>query len=511
MSRSPNFIAPIPRRSRDCGSPELNDDFGTDFEESKRRLSVPPLEELIDLCYQHKMQEVELPRPMWDDAPDAEFNELLVIEFERFLIELHCLENLNFLIEIFKYEKLYDALYPDNHNLRLNTPSPKPAMMYGSLGRSVDAISGYKKPRNTPMPTPLSKPASVKSLNSLDHDPASVFASTIDDIGIKEASTNVWDDLMDRELHHRSDLDSVDDRDVDSVSSNLHSLRYIQSKKLSQTWGTIIKRFVINDAHDQINLSNQAYGEIMTDLEDVPSPNSLWRAKQEILQLIKENAYNSFCRVLQSKTEPAAQREALDILCKEAHFDTFNHMKQALNHAASVLPKVVTLTHASRPGTIHADLSQSGKLTSAITGTHRSVESLTSLKSNNFTTRAVSPTCVSPALTPTVSNGNTKSSNKSKGHGRLRHLASPSRAQSPSTSSSPSSLSAILGHLKINTPSIANTDGSLVHTKDGSLTTPSSQSTSLSSSPILLKKSITNELAEETGKHKLRIWRNRKS
>lgn len=472
---------------------------------------VPPLEELIDLCYQHKMQEMELSRPIWTDVLGAEFNEFLVSEFERFLIELHCLENLKFLIEIFKYERLYNALFPDNQNLRLNTPSPKPAMMYGSIGRSVDEIAGYKKPRNTPMLTPLSKPASVKSFNSLENDPASVFASTIDDIGIKEASTNIWDDLMDRELHHRSDLDSDNNSDVDSDSSNLHSLRYIESKKLSQTWGNIIKRFVMNDAHDQINLSNQAYGEIMSDLEEIPSPNSLWRAKQEILQLIKENAYNSFCRVLQSKTEPAARREALDIFCKEAHFDTSNHIKQSLNHSTSVFPKLVTLVDTSRPGTFHADLSPIGKLAGEVTETRRSVESLTSLKSNHLSTRAVSPSPRSPALTPTVSSGNIKSSNKSKGHGRLRHLASPSRAQSPSTSSSPSSLSAILGHLKMNTPSIANIDSSLPHTKDGSLTTPTSQSTSLSSSPVLLKKSITNELAEESGKHKLRIWRNRKS
>lgn len=356
----------------------------------------------------------------------------------------------------------------------------------------------------------LSRAASLRSLKTADNEPALVFALTIDDLnGVKEANTNIWDELMERELQQPdSDLESEIQSlilELQDVSGHLDKDQFYSPKvveereKLIRQWDHIVKKYIIEDASEQINISNISYREIMNENESVTTyhtPNALWRAKNEILQLIKENAYISFCKKIQ-KTEPENRCEALGIRCKEGTCGQEKIIQPSLNPI------------------INTEI-ESGRSTPAT----KSIA--TAMKSSMSTPISGSPQHASPVITPVHSNGGLQHSDslkvRAKGltQGRLRQLASPkASSHSSSGSASPSSLSAFLGHLKISTGSGSST-GNLA-TKMSSIETSgidsslNSQNSSVSTSPVLLKKTLTNELPEESSRRKLRLWKNKAS
>ncbi|CAH2354067.1 hypothetical protein CLIB1423_14S01288 [[Candida] railenensis] len=504
MTSPSNFISPIPTKSYE---PNLINTMVPSPRTNEKK--VPALEELIDLCYRLNSK-VIANNHYTLNHDNLDYDELLVYQFERYVIELHCQENLRFLIEIFKYEHLYDSIFPDNDNLRLNTPSPRPA----AFSNSLNALNGRLTREATPVgsighaPIGSSRAGSLKSMNTVDNEPASVFASTIDDLNdVKEANTNIWDELMERELHNQErDSDSSDDEvdssiinsDVSAVpldKDSFHSPKLVEEReKLTRQWDHIIKRYIIEDASEQINLSNNAYTEIMNENESVTnyhSPNAMWRAKNEVLQLIKENAYVSFCKRIQKK-DPSERCEALGIQCRPGSC--------AQDGEKAIHPSLTPLINGNE-----SDIGMS--LPKAVT---------TAMRSAINTPLSRSPQHASPAITPVSSNSGLNHSdslkvrNKGKAQGRLRQLASPiTTSLSSSGSASPSSLSAFLGHLKINSGSGGSTTSNSNEFHGTESITPS-QNSSVSTSPVLIKKTLTNELqAEETGKRKLRLWKNK--
>lgn len=505
MTSPSNFISPIPTKSYE---PNLINTMVPSPRTKEKK--VPALEELIDLCYRLNSK-VIANNHYTINHDNLDYDELLVYQFERFVIELHCQENLRFLIEIFKYEHLYDSIFPDNDNLRLNTPSPKPP----AFSNSLNALNGRLSREVTPVgslshaPNGLSRAGSFKSINTVDNEPALVFALTIDDLNdVKEANTNIWDELMERELHnHEVDLESSDEEVESSIvngnggavplDKNLfYSPKLVEEReKLTRQWDHIIRRYIMEDASEQINLSNNAYAEIMNENESVTNyhtPNALWRAKNEVLQLIKENAYVSFCKKIQKK-DPSERCEALGIQCRPGSC--------AQEGGKAIHPSLTPLINGNE-----SDIDT--PLPKTVTSAMRSAIN---------TPLSRSPQHSSPAITPVSSNSGLNHSdslkvrNKGKAQGRLRQFASPiTTSLSSSGSASPSSLSAFLGHLKINSGS----GGSTTSTNElhGTESISASQNSSMSTSPVLIKKTLTNELqAEETGKRKLRLWKNKHS
>lgn len=282
--RSPNSHTPTSQFSHDEDSP------------------IAPLAELIDDCFK-----VAMGRPVL-----CPIRTDLVAKFERYVREIHCQENLLFLIEIYKYEYYFDRVCPAGAaGLRLNSPSSvtySNSFLNRSLGPSIETIN--KKIDSLAVVRSPSKPLSVRSDDLV---PTLVFVSTIDDLGdepsshqITSYSNNVWDNLRENAV---LDDDDLSDHDSDGALDR-SSLDY--ANLVAHQWTLIMNNYIRQDAPDQINISNKASRDILTeDLNEkraLHSPIVLLRAKNEIMQLIKENAYISFVKQCRTNLElpPAA-------------------------------------------------------------------------------------------------------------------------------------------------------------------------------------------------------------
>lgn len=269
------YRAPIPKKA----SPGLNSHFDYSPSVSPQPVwcddpgcSIPSLEELLDDCFKRAIGQ-----------PLPESRALVAGAFERFVHLLHTQENLSFLIEIFKYEYYYDKIFPENiERLRLASSSPvqySNSFLNKSLDRSIDSLPHPSQLQPTPHRRLLLK----VSIRSEDHEPTSVFASALE---LDESPMELaWGGLRDNIIDSPPDLSSDDESDDKHL--------------LTTQWNLIVESYINNDAPDQINLSNKSSREILqedTHNSGIHNPLVLLRAKNEILQLIKENAYLSFIK-----------------------------------------------------------------------------------------------------------------------------------------------------------------------------------------------------------------------
>ncbi|CAK7892586.1 hypothetical protein CAAN1_01S10748 [[Candida] anglica] len=440
---------------------------------------IPDLDLLVNLCFQvhsktrkllfsDEAKDTHQEHIHWDD------DTLLAYQFARYVTSLHCEENLRFLIEIFKYEYLYDLIHPNNDNIRLNTPSPKLAYLSVSSSRSIDRLANSSKyTKKITRSHSLQKTTSGSSANTVDHEPTSVFVSSIDDMGepnlYKEATTNVWDDLMEKEIGAISDESSLEEELIIDTSHISDETTLKLNRELMAQWDHIVQHYIDEDAQEQINISNKAYREILS--EDlgpkgvIHNPITLLRAKNEVLRLIKENAYTRFVKLIQNE-EPSNRCLALQLPCCTENSSKQSSFRTSSSSLSSSSPynSILNSPHQSLTNLQAADSTSTILGTNALsnkkTHTRTMSNSLnTDSTPNNSANRSIPITPnASPMITPVQSSSQQKY--KSKSH-RLRHLASPTS----SSGSSSSSLSAFLGHLKLNSGS---NSGSQQHSQSSS-------------------------------------------
>lgn len=239
---------------------------------------VLSLDQLIDDCFRCSIGELH-------DESRVE----RVEAFRKIVVRLHCEENLAFLIDLYKYEYYYAKIYPQDFRNCMESSSshsPKHTFLNRSLSLSLHDL---------PYPTKIRKqsfhkraPSSVvMSLNSDDHEPPSVFASSIDDLEPSRDIKTTWDNFRDKSTEVETDNDSDEESGVEVD----------EDKILSNQWNHILFTYVRHDSPLQINLSDASYKEIMEadkSKEKIVNPSVLHRVQLEIFQLIKENVYIPF-------------------------------------------------------------------------------------------------------------------------------------------------------------------------------------------------------------------------
>ncbi|PVH16462.1 uncharacterized protein CXQ87_004753 [Candidozyma duobushaemuli] len=207
--------------------------------------------------------------------------------FDKYLTSLHCHENLAFLMEIFKYEYFYGKIFPENlsqSRCQVGQTSSSAATSSSFLNRSLPSAID-----TLPFPT---KQMRRKSRRSSTRSTASSISELPSegsgfDFGFDEhlPTENVWDKLKDQ---HVDSTDSEPESDLDSeIDSNT---------LLLDQWDYIMATFVRRDSPQQLNLANSTVKELLEkDTQDViHNPAVLLEARQEIIQLLRENVYGSF-------------------------------------------------------------------------------------------------------------------------------------------------------------------------------------------------------------------------
>lgn len=207
-----------------------------------------------------------------------------VDKFHKYLLDLHCHENLAFIIDIYCYEYFYDKLAPD-------APLSDSRMSSSFLNSSLETFI-----ENLPYPTTAMsrriRKSSFKSQSISSLPSGEPFDLEIDDI--PESSRNAWDSFGRAQMGDvGSDSDSSSD--LDSPSSSTLDLETL----VADQWRHIVTSYIDEHLPCQINLCNKTARLLRNQTvfkEHLPSPLVLMKAKDEVIRLIDENAYHSFVK-----------------------------------------------------------------------------------------------------------------------------------------------------------------------------------------------------------------------
>lgn len=316
---------------------------------------IPPLEDLVHECFKYSI----------DQLADVEKQEQ-VKNFMKFTSDLHCRENLSFLIEIFRYEYYHAKIFGDEDGFM----TPKQSYLNNSLPGTVELLPfpKYKQVARRSL-----RKRSTSSLRSDEHEPAKVFASTIDDLGyddshVQQLTSATWSQLMELNVEE-SDSHQGTDSDVPSLTNETI---------IEDQWHTIMLTYVYHNAPEQINLSGAAYQKIIDEDNNrgvLHDPIVFLTAKNEILQLLEENVYLAFVHMCKGKdsgtTSPLSQGRRVESPCEvSSELSLDSRMLSTTNPAGTMDSPMLTpvtslvsspkiLPKKSKPKFLHMPLSSS--------------------------------------------------------------------------------------------------------------------------------------------------------
>lgn len=259
--------------------------------------STPSLDDLLVDCFHFSLDSSSLCPERLNYAKS----------FINYLSSVHCLENLAFLMEIFKYEYYYDKIHPENFLLQRaqvysSSAAPPPAnchhpasslsssFLNSSLERSIDTLPfpssrNLRKGRRDSLS--LEKTQSPSSQSSYTNGFEFGF-----DAHLADPSNDAWDKFKQENV---SDSDS---NDSESLNDSLDSLD--KESLLIHQWKHIIHSFILKDAPQQLNLDNDTV-KYLLDLDATPNihkPMVLLAAKAKVMQILQENVYGSFLAIM---------------------------------------------------------------------------------------------------------------------------------------------------------------------------------------------------------------------
>jgi hypothetical protein len=380
MSKDPNLcVHPIPKKPSSFILYQLD-------------TQPPCLRDLTSDCFLRSINQL-------DDPYRLKISTL----FQKYVEKLHCEENLEFLIEIYKYEYYFDNIFPgtsDRRRLNSNSMTSLPFSSFVSLSSSLPQLpkvsnsNSYSNiypggdpqypvsyspiyapfdsipppnegrpfssttspepsrpitgsasvPKSVPLsnlpitrtlPDPsfpsysrASKTPSLYSVKSEDLDPQAVLVATIDNLDPQPqgfSTKSVWDDLRLKNINDDDDDSLIGDgaslRSTNSNQNLMHQKKYANSiddhtenmennhdtkysnlnpidlDLLTYQWNHILNNYIVHYAPNQINLSEKLIKHIIDEHKlgkEIHCPSMLLKARNEVLNLINENAYLGF-------------------------------------------------------------------------------------------------------------------------------------------------------------------------------------------------------------------------
>ncbi|CAH6718305.1 hypothetical protein CLIB1444_01S03796 [[Candida] jaroonii] len=264
----------------------------------------PSIEEFLNDCFLHSMNELN------------NLNRIqLIKDFEKYIVSLHSQENLKFLISIYNYEHYYNKIF-----------------------KSINKLNTTSSMRKTSVSTLLS------SKNSDYNDTSNYFASTIDDLKVE--NEEYWESFKMNNVSD-DDIESVDDisdSDINSINSIINIDDQIL---LTKKWNTILNNFIHHDSKYQINLSGNCLNELLHQKNSFPDPSVLLKAKEEILQLLNENAYHPFIKKIKSCKDTTKVEICTNCHCLDESISPKSLSPKLRDFTSPILSPSVSSTNSS--------------------------------------------------------------------------------------------------------------------------------------------------------------------
>lgn len=375
---------------------------------------LPPLEDLVNDCFLHSMGQLE------DEGKIK-----VVQDFTDYLTKQHTQENLNFLVDIYRYEYYYKLKFDLNNNeqeastnnyisngtLNCNNNESELNLRYHSCC-SLESLSNMRKTR---------------LIQSVDLDPQNAFVSTIDDLDdFGNANENIWDNLKDK---YTCSDDENDNKSQDQSVNNPNDEQDPDIILLNDEWKYIMNTYIKCGSPMEINISQTLFKQIVQEsaFSRLHHPQTLTKASKEVLRMLNENGYVNFNSHMKK------------LLRKQLKSPTSS--TPILSPSTSPLPYIgdsmspSSLTSKTKPYNIPNNIQ-----------THRASKSIAS----------------SPGRPSTINHSNTESgsffskfsslpkkTNKILNSANGNNSSGTDNSSTTSSSSSTASISVLLGHLKL--------------------------------------------------------------
>lgn len=328
---------------------------------------VPPLHDLVNDCFLLTIDKLH------DDT-----RAFIANSFHQCVTKQHCEENLEFLIDIYRYEYEYNlkVLTSSLNNASASTTNP-PSLSTSLNSKAVingfnhdEATSMAKMKLNAPSPciTPTTHGASTTSLSkrhqrtssvasfeslkkkhsirSEDLDPQQAFVSTIDDLDLNAP----WDSFG--ELHVGDDEEYSDDEEKENDDENAEgTLAKEDLHDLNERWIFIMNNYIKHDSPSQINISQKLFKEIVQESSvcKLHNPIILLKARNEVLQILKENCYGSFASKFKKQFVQPCGEQGVCCSCgaEENKLGNDNVINPSNNNSMLALERTMTTESAS--------------------------------------------------------------------------------------------------------------------------------------------------------------------
>lgn len=212
----------------------------------------------------------------------------VVLDFHKYLHELHCHENLAFIIEIYKYEYFYEKIYG------IGSEKPK---VNGLRNLNSECLNLLLESYIDTLPFPTASMRKVVRRNSLrSRSSQSLCAPDPFPLDFDEPPSGVhevWDNFCDKNISS----DSEDDWPLELGPTT--STESFTDGLLAEQWEYIMTNFIEPNSPSQINLCDRTV-DLLTKSsaqdEQAHNPLLLQRAKAEVVLILRENAFDSFIR-----------------------------------------------------------------------------------------------------------------------------------------------------------------------------------------------------------------------
>lgn len=268
---------------------------------------VPSLEELVDACCAILIN---------DDSSCIEsklnsfkFHDPFTPQnFKKFIVKSHCEENLQFLVEIYRYEYIWNQLFKRRSSI----------LKCKKMETSSSSRSNLQRTGTNQHYCP-EKSRTSSIINKIDLSDTSDISSFVN---VKQSTklpnpASSWS-----ETWTKNDETADENHFINSGNANhSHNEKCLCSELKSDVdpqirldlinqWNLIIKNYICNESPHQINLPSKIYHDILVTSQDEQvlyhSPEILLDLKNFVLQLLRGNIYEEFVEYFDSRSRHSA-------------------------------------------------------------------------------------------------------------------------------------------------------------------------------------------------------------
>ncbi|KAH3683723.1 hypothetical protein WICPIJ_005312 [Wickerhamomyces pijperi] len=277
---------------------------------------VPSLEALINQCCEDYYSGQG---KSGEDIQQRQKGHYDSFAFKQFISDLHCQENLKFLVEIYHYEKIWNKVFKKKYSVlkckSVSSNETVPARRKGSIEEKSGDF--FREDRQNSNPSMVSNGYDLDSVD-IENLKRELHLTN------EELSLN-WSSLFkkgydDSEEHCDQPESCLCERPETLNTANSKKIQTYLLGQLSLKFEDIIENYIQKNSPYEINLPTEIYDLIVKDVSNprilYHSPSIFLKGKNHIVQLLRENIYFKFLKYEQRGLEKKKENQPAETIDK---------------------------------------------------------------------------------------------------------------------------------------------------------------------------------------------------